>query len=114
MTRAHLTTLIVVAAVGCGLPESEYFGAVPTVDDPRHLRWCNAGEPDSLDPAEGQSTTVMPLMYALFDGAASMPARSAPRVVALAGSAAWNAGSQVADDITADTSTAPRCRRWPG
>ena len=68
MTRAHLTTLIVVAAVGCGLPESEYFGAVPTVDDPRHLRWCNAGEPDSLDPAEGQSTTVMPLMYALFDG----------------------------------------------
>ncbi|MBK9035193.1 MAG: peptide ABC transporter substrate-binding protein [Myxococcales bacterium] len=70
MTRPHPTTLVALVALvaGCGLPDREYFGPVPTVDDPRHLRWCNSGEPDSLDPAEGQSTTVTPLMYALFDG----------------------------------------------
>ena len=73
MFAAGLKGPLIVAAIGgglagCGLPDSEYFGPVPTVDDPRHLRWCNAGEPDSLDPAEGQSTTVTPLMYALFDG----------------------------------------------
>jgi oligopeptide transport system substrate-binding protein len=41
---------------------------VPAVDDPHTLTWCNSGEPDSLDPAEGQSTTVTPITYALFDG----------------------------------------------
>lgn len=71
MTRRHLTTLAALAtaaAIGCGLPDSEYFGKVPAVDDPHTLTWCNSGEPDSLDPAEGQSTTVTPIMYALFDG----------------------------------------------
>jgi len=71
MTRRHLSTLAALAAVaatGCGLPDSEYFGKVPAVDDPHTLTWCNSGEPDSLDPAEGQSTTVTPIMYALFDG----------------------------------------------
>lgn len=52
----------------CGLPEGEYFGPVPTVDDPRVLRWCNSGEPDGLDPAHGQSTTATPIMNTLFDG----------------------------------------------
>ena len=41
---------------------------MPAVDDPHRLTWCNGGEPDSLDPAEGQSTTTTPIMYALFDG----------------------------------------------
>ncbi|MEZ4398840.1 MAG: peptide ABC transporter substrate-binding protein [Kofleriaceae bacterium] len=70
MPRPQLITLALLgaAAGGCGLPDGEYFGPVPAVRDRGHLRWCNAGEPDSLDPAEGQSTTVTPIMYALFDG----------------------------------------------
>ena len=71
MPRRHVSTLVLIAlgaAPSCGLPDSEYFGPVPAVRDPRHLRWCNSGEPDSLDPAEGQSTTVTPLMHAVFDG----------------------------------------------
>jgi|JI10StandDraft_1071094.scaffolds.fasta_scaffold31592_3 ABC-type oligopeptide transport system substrate-binding subunit len=70
MSRRHLTTLVAGAAAlaGCGLPSGEYFGAVPTVDDPRRLRWCNSGEPDNLDPAHGQSTVATPIIHALFDG----------------------------------------------
>jgi len=72
MPRRHGTTLSIAviagALVACGLPDSEYFGPVPAVRDPHHLRWCNSGEPDNLDPAEGQSTTATPLMHALFDG----------------------------------------------
>src|SRR4051812_1071104 len=35
----------------CGVPQGEYFGHIPDDIDPHHLRWCNQGEPDSLDPA---------------------------------------------------------------
>ncbi len=52
----------------CGLPDGEYFGPVPEVRDPRHLHFCNSGQPESLDPAQASSTTAMPLVHALFDG----------------------------------------------
>ncbi|MEZ4365373.1 MAG: peptide ABC transporter substrate-binding protein [Kofleriaceae bacterium] len=41
---------------------------MPAVGDPRHLRWCNSGEPESLDPALATTTTSLKLVYALFDG----------------------------------------------
>jgi len=60
--------LACVAAAGCGLPDSDYFGPVPEVRDPRHLRWCNSGQPEGLDPAQISSTTATPVAHALFDG----------------------------------------------
>lgn len=53
---------------GCGLPEGDYFGKVDPEPDPTHVRWCNLGEPEHLDPALATSTTALPLSYALFDG----------------------------------------------
>ncbi|MCE9574052.1 MAG: peptide ABC transporter substrate-binding protein [Deltaproteobacteria bacterium] len=54
---------------GCGLPSGDYFGAIPDVHDrPRHLRFCNQGEPDYVDPAMATSTTALPVIFALFDG----------------------------------------------
>jgi oligopeptide transport system substrate-binding protein len=58
----------IASAAGCGLPDTDYFGKVPEVKDPRHLRFCNSGEPESLDPATSSSTTAMKPVYALFDG----------------------------------------------
>ncbi|MCA9677308.1 MAG: peptide ABC transporter substrate-binding protein [Kofleriaceae bacterium] len=56
-------------AAGCGLPDGDYFGRVPDVRDrPRHLRLCNSGEPEGLDPATVSSTTAMKAVYELFDG----------------------------------------------
>lgn len=60
--------LLVLALAGCGLPDGEYFGPVPEVRDPRHLRWCNTGQPESLDPGQASSTTATPLVHAMFDG----------------------------------------------
>lgn len=54
--------------VACGLPDGEYFGVVPEVRDPKHLRWCNNGQPEGLDPAQVSSTTATPLVHTLFDG----------------------------------------------
>lgn len=59
---------ILVAGTGCGLPEGDYFGKVDPDPDPTHLRWCNSGEPEYLDPALSTSTTDMPLIYGMFDG----------------------------------------------
>ena len=66
--RRAILAAIATAATGCGLPDSDYFGKVPEVKDPRHLRFCNSGEPESLDPATSSSTTAMKPVYALFDG----------------------------------------------
>jgi oligopeptide transport system substrate-binding protein len=55
-------------AAGCGLPEGDYFGPVPEVDDPYHLRWCNYGQPEGLDPAQISSTSATPICHILFDG----------------------------------------------
>src|SRR5687767_3921228 len=53
---------------GCGVPDSEYFGPVPTRRDRGHLRWCNSGEPESIDPATASSTVATKLLFTLFDG----------------------------------------------
>ena len=55
-------------AVGCGLSEGTYFGKVSTDLDPGHLRWCNSGEPQYLDPALVSSTTGIPIVEAMFAG----------------------------------------------
>lgn len=53
---------------GCGLPEGEYFGTVAERPDASHFRFCNSGEPASLDPAMLTGSVGLPLSYALFDG----------------------------------------------
>jgi oligopeptide transport system substrate-binding protein len=63
-----LVAVCAVFATACSLPDSEYFGVVPEVTDRGHLRYCNQGEPEWLDPAMGSSTTSVKIMYALFDG----------------------------------------------
>lgn len=65
LAHAIVTT---VGLAACGLPEGEYFGVVPEVRDPGHLRWCNNGQPEGLDPAQVSSTTATPLVHAMFDG----------------------------------------------
>src|SRR6516164_1527081 len=64
--RAVWCSVLVVAA--CGLPDGEYFGRVPEVREPRHLRYCNSKEPEAIDPALATTTTAMKITYALFDG----------------------------------------------
>ena len=61
-------SLVVVALVGCSLPEGDYFGRTPASIDPAHFRWCNQGEPDHLDPTLASSTVSQQLVTALFDG----------------------------------------------
>src|SRR6516162_9920433 len=57
------------ACAACSLPDGDYFGTIPDVRDrPHHLRFCNQGEPDSIDPAIGNTTNAQPLLFALFDG----------------------------------------------
>lgn len=66
----HRGMLVVpaLALAACGLPEGDYFGVVPEVRDPKHLRFCNNGQPESLDPAQASTTTATPLVHTLFDG----------------------------------------------
>jgi ABC-type oligopeptide transport system substrate-binding subunit len=71
--------LVASLGLGCGLPETTYFGDVPAVRDPKHLRWCNSGEPESLDPAMASTTTAMPLVYAMFDGLTDHDLNGLPR-----------------------------------
>jgi len=61
-------SLVVVALVGCSLPDGDYFGRMPDPIDPAHFRWCNQGEPDHLDPALASSQASSPLVATLFDG----------------------------------------------
>jgi oligopeptide transport system substrate-binding protein len=70
MRRFAILAIAVVA--GCGLPDGEYFGDVPSLEgrDLKHFRWCNSGEPESMDPAQASTTTSMKLIYAMFDGLA--------------------------------------------
>ncbi len=67
MDRLLALTVVVVAG-SCSLPDGEYFGPVPKVRDRGHLRWCNAGQPESLDPGQASSTSATPLIHAMFDG----------------------------------------------
>jgi oligopeptide transport system substrate-binding protein len=66
-TRAGYTLLAFVVAA-CGVPDGQYFGHIPDDIDPHHMRWCNQGEPDYLDPARASSTASSPLVMMLFDG----------------------------------------------
>ncbi|HVV81656.1 MAG TPA: peptide ABC transporter substrate-binding protein [Kofleriaceae bacterium] len=72
MSRSPARWILALAApalaTACGLPDGDYFGPVPAVREPHHLRWCNAGQPESLDPGQAQSTIATPLVHALFDG----------------------------------------------
>jgi len=68
MKAGPAAVAIAAIAAGCGLPDSDYYGKVPEVTDPRHLRFCNSGEPESLDPATSSSTAAMKPVYELFDG----------------------------------------------
>lgn len=65
-------------SLGCGLPGGDYFGAVDDSPDPGHLRWCNAGEPEFIDPALVRSTVGIPLSYLLFDGLTELDAHGFP------------------------------------
>jgi ABC-type oligopeptide transport system substrate-binding subunit len=70
--------LVSVAAIcACGVPDGEYFGQIPA-HDPTHLRWCNQGEPDHLDPGLASSTVSQPLVNELFDGLARFDAHALP------------------------------------
>src|SRR5215510_8289743 len=67
----RLAALVVgfACTAACSLPEGDYFGAVPDVHDrAHHLRFCNSGEPDSIDPAIGNTTNAFYVIFALFDG----------------------------------------------
>jgi len=65
-------------ASACGLPDGTYFGKVPDDPDPTHLRFCNSGEPEYLDPALVTSTTGMKLVYAMFAGLTDYNAQGLP------------------------------------
>lgn len=67
---------------GCGLPSGDYLGKIPQPGDidPGHLRWCNSGEPESLDPAMTSTTTAMKLLYAMFDGLVTYDMRGLPKL----------------------------------
>ncbi len=67
VTRGVVAVVGLWALAGCGLPEGEYFGKVGE-PEPAHMRWCNAGEPEYIDPALVTSTVGMPISYSLFDG----------------------------------------------
>jgi oligopeptide transport system substrate-binding protein len=65
VNRAPLAVVVIAA---CGLPDGEYFGRIPEHIDPQHFVWCNAAEPDYLDPARASSTASTPLISALYIG----------------------------------------------
>jgi ABC-type oligopeptide transport system substrate-binding subunit len=65
---SSLRLVVLVAAAGCGLPDGPYFGRVPEVTEPGHLRYCNSGEPEAIDPALASTTTANKIVTTLFDG----------------------------------------------
>jgi ABC-type oligopeptide transport system substrate-binding subunit len=78
--RLVAVAVTVALATGCGLPDGEYFGDVPSLEgrDLKHFRWCNSGEPETLDPALATTTTAIKLVYALFDGLYAYDANGLP------------------------------------
>jgi oligopeptide transport system substrate-binding protein len=74
---AAATVALIVA--GCGLPDGDYFGKIPDTLEVGHLRFCNSGEPESLDPATSSSTTAMKPVYLLFDGLTTYDKNGLPR-----------------------------------
>lgn len=70
MKGAHLALAGALAAAlfACGLPEGDHFGKIPKDLDPTHLRWCNSGEPEFVDPALATDTASTPLLRLMFSG----------------------------------------------
>jgi oligopeptide transport system substrate-binding protein len=66
--KAAIAAAAMLAASACGLPEGDHFGPVNENPDPTHLRWCNSGEPEYIDPGLVTSTTGVPIAHLLFDG----------------------------------------------
>jgi oligopeptide transport system substrate-binding protein len=62
------SSLCALAWGACGLPDTPYFGHVPEVTEPRHLRYCNQGEPEDLDPTMASTTIGVRLVQQMFDG----------------------------------------------
>ncbi len=63
-----MRALVILAIASCSVPDGDYFGRIPDRLEPRHLRWCNQGEPDHLDPALASSTASSPVVSPLFAG----------------------------------------------
>ena len=56
------------AASACGVPTTEFFGQLPQRTEAGHFRYCNSGEPESLDPALVSTTVSVKIVYSMFDG----------------------------------------------
>lgn len=93
MKLFFVTASLAGLVLGCGLPEGDYLGKIPKPSDidPSHLRWCNSGEPESLDPAMASTTTSMKLMFAMFDGLINYDLNGHPVAPGLASS--WEASA---------------------
>ena len=74
----RLLLLVAYAGAGCSVPDGEWFGRVPA-PDPTHLRYCNMGEPEYLDPSLAQATNDLKIVYELFDGLTSYDDKGLPR-----------------------------------
>jgi oligopeptide transport system substrate-binding protein len=68
--RSVLGLVGAAALAACGLPDTPYFGKVPEVKEPGHLRVCGQGEPESLDPTMAATTVSVRLVHQMFDGLA--------------------------------------------
>ncbi|MEZ4361228.1 MAG: peptide ABC transporter substrate-binding protein [Kofleriaceae bacterium] len=68
--RAARRAVVGCAAVlaACGPPDTRYFGHVEPVSEPGHLRYCNQGEPEQLDPTLATTTVAVRLVHQMFEG----------------------------------------------
>lgn len=73
-----ICALLSVGSVACGVPDTLYFGVVAAPVAPDHLRYCNGGEPESLDPVMVSTSPAVKLAYALFDGLVNYDYESLP------------------------------------
>ena len=77
--HAWKAALAALALSACSLPDGDYFGTVDENPDPTHLRWCNSGEPEFIDPGLVTSTTGVPIAHMLFDGLAEYDFDGTPK-----------------------------------
>lgn len=66
--RRLLARAALAALAACGLPDTTYFGHVPEVKEPGHLRYCDQGAPETLDPTMAMTTVAVRLVHQMFDG----------------------------------------------
>lgn len=71
MTTKFLKVIIFSACfvllAACSLPDGDVFGRIPEDRDRRHFRWCNQGEPGTIDPAVASSTMSSPIVSLGWD-----------------------------------------------